>query len=1512
MSRLIPTDFGLLLERLPLHNEFNTCPSSTHYPLLFILSHPQKDIAPVIFKPTANINGLNYLTYLTLESKLELVTICQTKGICIFYHKSEGIHSVWKLRKATEIEIASITDNLSPTLYDPLSNSLYESPFASNARLSSAQSTLLPSNLSSPFRALNVCKQSSGSVSSPSMTQDRSIQSSTSSNYLSPLRSSRLAVSPASPLLRNYSSPSNLKPLNASCSKLEIFHSPLDRLSTPSRSLADVELLDDIEAPIFPEMCFEHLWSESQQLASGRTSKAFVTSDLMGQDYIAFLLSQQQQLKLVRFDSSNDGKRLIFGTLNVISAKDAAPLDSLSMICVLDPSGNLVLYSGTYKISLVYLPSLIYTNEGLMSSPNTKSFLFQSPNVRKGSVSTSSRPTSSLELEPRFSVDAELSPVLHDNSSVFENEANFNSTSYKPSSNIIAIRDSSGDKITLENNQSHFYRVSIPPLSTSFVVNMCLKSLKSVLPKDIGMHLLIRWYCQRNCPGSTDLNGIKELNLFKYFLFLTIGYDMELVPFGFDSNLVNKSPSLIKKLKLESDEKGTDDDWEYLISSTFQKDSFHKFKSACRKPINSASPFFPYIPSILYCLHLIYEELQLNLLVKNLAFNLCDILYTLAGDLRLTLYQDHYWRMFPNVSSLINQVSGISSKDSKLLIYPSFFTESPPNIYNHLQLLMNQKTSSFPYIHEVTNQIRKLVLIYGSINCNKLFESDYLLPINNIKREIKFEFEMKSSISAEERVVLAMNRLKITQNDLKYIPAGLVLPLWGAIFKCKPDPPITWNLSCYLLIGRTDLATLTGSKVPKYPIQVKEILDLDNDEDGLSGLNKDALTLLFPEDQRLNDAYEMLQSSKPVNIVIQQRPGVSDHDFIEEQERHLYTLCIRTMALPIGRGMFTLRTYKPVVAKTFPIPKLCLGGKVPPRNTSVDLSHIDVPSNMNTWPLFHNGVAAGLRVCSRASKTIDSQWITYNKPKSNTVSQNDAQNEHAGFLFALGLNGHLARLSTMSVHDYLCKGNELTRVAILLGLAAAKRGTMDMSAIKILSIHVEALLPSSSTELDVPSVVEVAAVLGIGFLYQGSGHRHISEVLLGEIGRPPGPEMEHYIDRESYALAAGLALGLVTLGKGNEMISVLSSEGISLADELCNYMVGGHKRPLSSAQKERYKTPSYQIREGDYVNSDVTSPGATLALGLMFFNTNNQAVAEWVVAPDTQYLLESVRPDFLLLRTLSKGLIMWNFIKPTKEWIDSHLPPIVAENALIRDVDFNSKIDYETMSQAYCNIIAGACMALGLKYAGSANQEAFDSINAYVNLFINLPNEQSLAEQAGRSTIESCLNVLIISLTMIMAGTGNVEIMKICRYLRSRISQVNVVLYGSHMASHMALGLLFLGGCRYTLSSSPEAIAALICAFFPKYPIHSNDNRYHLQAFRHLYVLAAEPRLVLPRDIDTGKLVYAHLTLKYRKKFAHQNSQRIKAPCFLPELDLLEEITLDDERYWKISFNRNKNWSNLK
>jgi len=78
-------------------------------------------------------------------------------------------------------------------------------------------------------------------------------------------------------------------------------------------------------------------------------------------------------------------------------------------------------------------------------------------------------------------------------------------------------------------------------------------------------------------------------------------------------------------------------------------------------------------------------------------------------------------------------------------------------------------------------------------------------------------------------------------------------------------------------------------------------------------------------------------------------------------------------------------------------------------------------------------------------------------------------------------------------------------------------------------------------------------------------------------------------------------------------------------------------------------------------------------------------------------------------------------------------------------------------SQAYCNIIAGACMALGLRYAGTANKNAFKTLYNYAQMFTAL-SHKTIAELAGKSTVETCLNVVLLSTAVVMAGTGNLDV----------------------------------------------------------------------------------------------------------------------------------------------------------
>ena len=82
------------------------------------------------------------------------------------------------------------------------------------------------------------------------------------------------------------------------------------------------------------------------------------------------------------------------------------------------------------------------------------------------------------------------------------------------------------------------------------------------------------------------------------------------------------------------------------------------------------------------------------------------------------------------------------------------------------------------------------------------------------------------------------------------------------------------------------------------------------------------------------------------------------------------------------------------------------------------------------------------------------------------------------------------------------------------------------------------------------------------------------------------------------------------------------------------------------------------------VNVDVTGPGATLGLGLMFCRTNSESVARRLALPQTHFDLDLVRPDFMLLRVLARALIMWDSVQPCQAWVDSNLPQIIQSHII--------------------------------------------------------------------------------------------------------------------------------------------------------------------------------------------------------------------------------------------------------
>ena len=506
-------------------------------------------------------------------------------------------------------------------------------------------------------------------------------------------------------------------------------------------------------------------------------------------------------------------------------------------------------------------------------------------------------------------------------------------------------------------------------------------------------------------------------------------------------------------------------------------------------------------------------------------------------------------------------------------------------------------------------------------------------------------------------------------------------------------------------------------------------------------------------------------------------------------------------------------------------------------------------------------------------------------------------------------------------------------------MAASKRASCDPSVSKMLCLHIPSLLPPPFADMDVSSVAQIAAVAGVGLLYQGSAHRLMTEFLLGEIGRKPSSDK--IADREAYVLAAGFALGFVNLGKGKSGATG-GLQDLKLEERLSQYLLGGLDLYPSNIFRggDEGNQKCSRIFEGDAINVDVTSPGATMALGLLHIKSGNKTVAARLGLPQTAADLDLCRPDFLLLRVVARALVMWDKdVRPTSEWVKSQVPDIVSRNwarlgdsasyikvafgvanMTIKGTDVEStegrqgvgderkesggvdeEVDDQTIKQAYVYIIAGACFALGLKYAGTGNADAKSTIMKELLMLKKLREDNTrvtTARKPAKAIIDMSIGTAAISLAMVMAGTGDVDSVKVLRQLRLKCDAG--VTYGMHACLASALGLLFLGGGSCTLGRRNEDIAVLLIAFYPRWPISTTDHQFHLQALRHLYALAVVERSIECVDVITGNPVFMPISF-----VENGTEKKVMSPILLNKD--IQELQLDTERYYPIKFDFGNN-----
>ncbi|XP_059045476.1 anaphase-promoting complex subunit 1 [Achroia grisella] len=1486
-------------------------------PTCFSLSHPLDEVTPILMKSS---HGLQYYT----DGDWQIIFVSSNPSIVLLYDWKIATHSLWKIRKALREECLTMCPNLNSTTgVFSQSCDFVGSPMHSNV---GRNATSWITGIGSPYH-------SKRGPSTPTHSH------------------SRLNSPMASIFHQQGMSP----------------HASIGQASSVSMMPHAVAQTPP-SLPLYPDICLDHIWTDSQSIRrdpieSQSDIKTFLHTDLVGHDYLCCMIKVNgvSRLQIIRLQKSHSHgqstkSNIIVGSISSVYAKDAVVLDNLKMIALIDESGNIILQSGNSFVGKVHVGGVLAR---LIDSPYTKRSTFQSPFPRRSSL----LPSRCTDANFDDSALHLLSPVPHSSVSRIEQ---------KETLGLSGLCDPAGSRVTLQfgaDGAEGLYRISLPALACATLVARCCDALRAILPKDIGMLVIIKWYGVRNAPGTQDLTPEQEWSMFSNLLFALIGYDVErLTQTKQNDDQVEHAEVATKKQRTSSD--GTHEDWEYLLNTKMHKvignslvSTLHLHpiqNSEGRQTRNSKSKnnvemekcaqfninslLFPYTVQVLYAFHLVYEEIKLNTLLWAYLKPLSSFLYQISRDLRLDRYVNHYWLDFPTEYNIDYDQTDSQMSDLVLskLCPPSYFNQEPPNVFSYLNsMLRDIDVGYYPHLIDVNNMSRNIIEVltiveYGRNGGVQTMSGRDAVGASSTPRG-------RAPAAARphphphrphRHAVRALCDRGITLRDIDNLPPAIGLLMLTIFSRCKSEPPVDWPQEAYKLVMREDLSQQAEiAETIKSTSEYMETLALEvleketayslntnamdehvntKSEDnetitGMEHLNSRLLALLYPRDHRMTEVFNLLQSSIPVTINLTQRPEVSDHDFIEEQEKYLFAISTRTMALPIARGMVSVRTAPCSPTEPVGVPRLCVAGRgPPPRCPPVSLPAAEASPHCLLWPSFHNGVAAGLALVPMTGASIDSSWIIYNKPRGTT----EMSTEHAGFLMALGLNGHLRDMPFMNMYEYLVKCHEMISIGLLLGLAATYRGTMDVQATKMMSIHLEPLLPPTSIELDIQQNILVAALLGVGLIYQDTGHTHYAQVLLNEIGKPPGPEMENCVEREGYALAAGLALGMVCVRSG-------SRAPAHVARRLRTYMLGGDKLPLTGAQKEKYKQGSFAIREGSTVNLDVTSPGATLALGLMYMRSGCAAPAAWLQAPRTAYQLDFVRPDLLMLRIIARGLVLWDSIEASEEWIEDQVPSTIKPYCFVKPTD--DTIDYEAMNQAYCNIIAGACFAMGLRFAGSGDEDARDAVLHFARLFLTLAGK-SIAELAGRSTLETCLCVCLLAAGMIMAGRGDMSVLRVCRRLRARLpaaappaagraaTAAPALTHGGQMAVHCTIGLLFLGGGRATLSTTPTAIAALLAAFFPKFPTHSEDNRYHLQAFRHLYVLAVEARLILPRDLSTGKLCYANIQVIDLEGAVKE----MKAPCIIPELDKLKEVKINDPRYWPMTFQRDRNWDVLK
>ncbi|CEP64657.1 anaphase promoting complex subunit 1 LALA0_S12e03928g [Lachancea lanzarotensis] len=820
--------------------------------------------------------------------------------------------------------------------------------------------------------------------------------------------------------------------------------------------------------------------------------------------------------------------------------------------------------------------------------------------------------------------------------------------------------------------------------------------------------------------------------------------------------------------------------------------SFMKVKSCSRSyesTLNSIqdSPVFNstydpsrFLPRIVMGLHLLREEYKLNLLQTQNVKQLGKLLRLLVE----LMHWPEVWHEF---------YGSLDPKDDKLLTVSASQKfahplDEPPSILKSLYSAADGNSISVvPFItftrllddgslvdHIVTPRTHKILQLFESFN---------------------------SGTYAGLDILDVMSSLGINKNELETYPLGIFAPLKRALRSMKNNISDVSASIDFTLVNRLDLQqngsllgvkTAGGSQTREQPsslsagknfehtygrsksikIMVKDILNsthqhfdeklstLDNAEEMGDGRSlKQNASSIFSEDRRFFDVVELLLHSIPHKV---QMHVVESSYTRNLKKKRVYSqiTALRTFASAFGWGAVAFSTERPLTTQKWPRAKLNLHCTFPDKTTvTVDSKTCDPV--LYAWGEFHAGVSSGLRI-SPKSVGITGSWITFAKPM-----ELDAQ--HGGFLLGLGLNGHLKSLEEWHVYNYLSPKQTHTSIGLLLGMSASLRGTMDLKLTKVLSVHIVALLPQGSSDLNVNYRVQTAGLVGVGLLYQSSQHRRMSEMLFSQLTSFVSIN-EEAVPNEGYRLAAGISLGLVNLGAGakspKSLVTRLWHGEESHTDEDNEEDVDFN--PNEGLLDPKIVSGLLSIVSGAHDTEESWMPansqmGSILALMLIFLKTNDQTVAGRLAPRLDDINSKSrpyMRPEIFMYREWACHMILWDRIDGSFSWLFEGL-----------DLDVSLSLDTDSLPQLYC--IAGRVLAIGLKFASMGDLAVRDHLLFLIDKLLPLYQcslDARLDFQLSIKALNVLSGVLLMAVSMVMSGTGDLSVLRRVKYLHETIS----------------------------------------------------------------------------------------------------------------------------------------------